>query len=282
MADSQAAVLRRLRRLADAAGPQARLRLERALESLQNVPLADLERAIARQDAFALHQLTAGLPAKLQAAVKVLEDVVVKAARAAAPSVGLTLDAPDLMAAQAARAYGATLVTNVATETKAAIREVVSRALAEGITPRDAARLIKPLIGLTRRQAQAAMTKFERAIGAGISRTRALRLLERYAAKQLRERAFLIARTEIIKASTEGQLATWQSAMRRGLLPQTARKVWIVTFDDRLCRFCRPMNGVSVPIGADFTTSQGRRLAGPPLHPACRCAVGISFAVRAA
>ena len=122
--------------------------------------------------------------------------------------------------------------------------------------------MIRPLIGLTSRQA-AAVLKLRTAKG--------VLAADRYAAQLLKHRALTIARTETIRASVDGQLAIWREAQRQGLLPMNARKRWIVTPDDRLCPQCAPLKGVEVPLNSPFPGG----VDGPPLHPNCRCAVSV-------
>lgn len=63
-------------------------------------------------------------------------------------------------------------------------------------------------------------------------------------------------------------------------------KAWLVTDDDRLCEFCRPMEAEVADMAADFRSAQaivpgdeggslklGFEVEHPPLHPRCRCAI---------
>jgi SPP1 gp7 family putative phage head morphogenesis protein len=89
------------------------------------------------------------------------------------------------------------------------------------------------------------------------------------------DRAETIARTEVMRASNEGQLQAWEQATSAGLLIGTEEKEWIVTPDDRLCPICEPLDGVRVGMRESFDTEVGR-LEGPPAHPNCRCVLGLS------
>jgi SPP1 gp7 family putative phage head morphogenesis protein len=279
MTKAQRAAWVRLRALADRLEPVMRLQVIRALEALQRaVPLDRLERAILTRDAFAIHDLAGTLPARLRPSVRLLDrahaqaGVVGKLALQAA-GVGVRFDIANPFAVAAARENGARFVTEVTAETRLALRTVVSRAFTEGIPPREAARLVRPLIGLTSRQAQAVLARRTDLVAAGLSRVAAARDAAAYAAKLLRYRATLIARTEIMRASNDGELSAWREAQRMGLLGR-AEKVWIVTPDDRLCPRCRPLDGARAPLGSPFITLRGR-LDGPPLHPSCRCTIGL-------
>jgi hypothetical protein len=89
-------------------------------------------------------------------------------------------------------------------------------------------------------------------------------------------RADVIARTETMRASNEGQLQAWDQATDAGLLTGDEFKEWITTPDDRLCPVCEPMDGVKVGLDENFDVD-GDKIDGPPAHPNCRCAVGLAL-----
>lgn len=76
-------------------------------------------------------------------------------------------------------------------------------------------------------------------------------------------RSMLIARTETSFAENAGTLIGWRAA---GCV---AGKVWLVG-DAEVCEECDALDGVEVPIDADFPDDGGD---GPPLHPNCRCSI---------
>jgi SPP1 gp7 family putative phage head morphogenesis protein len=88
-------------------------------------------------------------------------------------------------------------------------------------------------------------------------------------------RADVIARTETMRASNEGQLEAWDQAKDAGLLTGNEQKEWIVTPDDRLCPICEPMEGVTVGLDENFDVD-GDEIDAPPAHPNCRCTVGLA------
>lgn len=87
-------------------------------------------------------------------------------------------------------------------------------------------------------------------------------------------RAERIARTEVMKASNAGQQNLWDQAVEGGMLSGNEKKEWIVTPDDRLCAVCEPMDGVVVPMDEPFDVN-GELMLEPPVHPNCRCTVGL-------
>jgi hypothetical protein len=260
---SSDAAARRMRRIVDATEPKVRRQVERALKALQaSIPEGVLEQILRSRDAFALYQIASSLPTKLR---QVARNV----------SQTFRFDMTNPLATQAAREQAARLVTAVTDETRSAIRAVVARSFEEGIPPRDAARLIRPLIGLTERQATAVASHRRDLIESGSSRRAANASAKAYAEKLRGKRALLIARTETIAASTNGQLAAWDAAVKAGLLSSRSRKVWITADDDRRCRFCAAMDGKTALVGGAFQGGRFGVTQGPPLHPNCRCAVGI-------
>lgn len=272
---------RRLQALADRLRPEVRREVELALRRIRSaVPLAQLEAALRSHDAFALHDLASRLPLLLQPAAATLEALFLRAGQEAVRKVSglaripIRFDSTNPFAQQAARQFGARLVREVTAETRRAIRGVVAEAFAEGVPPRKLARQVREIVGLTRRQALAVTRLQRQAVAEGLSRREAARRARRYADRLLRRRALVIARTEVIRSSNEGQLQAWREAVARRLVSGQSRKVWITTPDDRLCPFCRPMDGQAVALEAKFQTRLGNVTA-PPLHPQCRCAIGL-------
>lgn len=89
------------------------------------------------------------------------------------------------------------------------------------------------------------------------------------------DRADTIARTESMRASNQGQIESWKQATDEGLLTGEEQKEWITTPDDRLCPICEPLDGETTPMDKPFSTELGR-VDGPPVHPNCRCTIGLS------
>jgi SPP1 gp7 family putative phage head morphogenesis protein len=72
-----------------------------------------------------------------------------------------------------------------------------------------------------------------------------------------RQRAGVIATTEITRAAAQGELEAIRAS--NGVI---SRYRWHTTFDERVCSVCGPRNGKVYPIG------EGPM---PPAHPRCRC-----------
>jgi Phage Mu protein F like protein. len=97
---------------------------------------------------------------------------------------------------------------------------------------------------------------------------------EKYADRLLSSRAEAIARTETIAASNEGQRELWLQAVDQGLLTGTEQREWIAS--PKSCEACEEMDGETVGLTEEFQLPDGDSVIGPPAHPNCTCAVGLS------
>lgn len=203
--------------------------------------------------------------------------------------------------------YSLNLVTQISEEARNSLREIISSGLRRGINPRQQARDIESMIGLTSRQVSA-VQQYRQMLESGNLRSamdRALRdrrydrtllnaatnrtslqqaqidrMVQRYIERQLKYRAEMIARTESIRAANGGMLEVWKQAKEQNLLPDTMRMFWIVSNDERTCEICKAIPGMNanrtgVPIGGIFWLPTGAHVDQPPAHPNCRCTIGL-------
>lgn len=205
-------------------------------------------------------------------AIAVLNDALRQGGQLAADQftdglgISMRFDLTNPLAVQVARETAAGMVTAISAETRLAIQNVIRRSIAEGITYRDAAALIRQLIGLTSQASQATMNYRQSLIELGLARDKVRARVEQYAAKKLSERALTIARSEIMAATNGGQRVAWWQAADRGLLPYETQREWLATpGSDRTCPICRAMHGKRVPLRGTFVGGN------PPRHPRCRC-----------
>ena len=158
------------------------------------------------------------------------------------PSIGFAFDRANPFASAWAKAHAAELVTHVAEEARLSIREVMLRVFAENIPPDEAAELVRPLIGLLPTHADAVLRlrsslqqNAGRVVWAGEKRilvpasgaTRAFvaAQLSAYADRLLSFRASMIARTETLGASNEGQRQIGRASCRERVKSQ-CRSRW--------------------------------------------------------
>jgi hypothetical protein len=272
-------------RLADRLAPSLRKEFLAAVQQLRaRLNLESLAAAVASGRLDAVEFELAAFPRDLRPAVRVVNRAFTAGGHQAAHQLGgrlsqvLRFDVTNPAAVVAAERNAAALVSGVSKATRTAIREVIARAVGEGIPPREAAQMIKPLIGLRRDQAAAVMSyRKELQRAARLNAARLQRAVERYSDRLLRQRALLIARTETLRAVNEGQQALWEQAVRDGLLGAKVMKLWIVTPDDKTCPSCKAVRPKRVPLRSLFRSGL-KTVPTPPLHPNCRCTVGISTA----
>ncbi len=182
---------------------------------------------------------------------------------AARPQFATTFNATNPRAIEFARSRAAALVTRIGRKTRDGIRELIAMGLREGIAPRALAARLSKLIGLRPDQ----VSSLERFASTGATRGQ----IERYATKLLRDRAVLIARTETMRAANEGQRELWRQAVSAGDLPQSAKRVWISTGDNRVREEHANVDGEVVGIDENFSIG-----VEPGDEPNCRCAQGIA------
>lgn len=202
--------------------------------------------------------------------------------------LGLRFDRTNPEAVAFARDRAAALVTGVGTDLRATIRETVTRAFNEQVDVWETARRIRQVIGLRpdqeralwnyRRELKALqasarpvtrVTRMRRLNSKGLTDERMNAWVEKYRQRLLRQRAELIARTEVMAASNAGQLALWRQAVADGQLTREFRKRWLTTPTDRRCPRCAAMEGQTRLLDEPFEAEDGTRVMMPPLHPNC-------------
>ena len=141
-------------------------------------------------------------------------------------------------------------------------------------SPREIAKEIQPLIGLTDRQAAANQKYrekiFNRYRDAGMSESKAAERAEKaalkYAAKQHRYRAETIVLTENAYAYNRGAHMSVCQSIADGYMGRCAM-IWTTAGTNRVCSCCLALKDTVV----GYTDELGVLL--PPLHPRCRCAI---------
>lgn len=151
----------------------------------------------------------------------------------------------------------------------------ISRALPEWLNKRlpysALANRAKDVYGLDPR---AAIAYENYASGKKITREMSLAgLRDRY----LENRATVFGKIHSFTALNFGRQMLFAEAVGEGIIPISARKVWVTAIDERVCPICAPMDGVAVPVLDRFLVSTGDKkqdhvkLVVPPVHPNCRC-----------
>ena len=281
-------------RLAERLEPALRRRFMDALRHIQNsIELAQLAEAIAAGNISRAEtllkfgewpekfggmavDLRAGFIAGTQIGMRSLSEV----------GITMAFNLVDSHTVEYARRRMPPLVQSLKDGARDMVRQTMTEA-AQGVwTPFEAAQGIKDWLGLTAQQASAS-AKFERELQErGIPEDKIAVRLAKYEDAQLRQRAETIARTEIMSASNAGQRETWNESVRQGLLPRTAKKVWLTANDERLCPVCESLgNAEPVGLNEQFTFDDGTKastvfnepLYEPPQHPNCRCTMVLEL-----
>ncbi len=234
------------------------------LQPVQNALFAIPERTRSlRADAF--HAEAGQLPARLQALATVQASLGVVAAQQ--PDVLAALDRQDLRR-----------IRGISQGTEQAIRNHLRRGLEQGLNPKDTARHLRAVIGLTPQQEAAVAARRTRLAAQGRDPAQVERMVTRYADRQRRVRAEAIARTETIAALEGGKQLQRERLVREGTLdPGQWVQEWQTAADERVCPVCGPLDGETAPIGGTFPGGY----AGPPAHPRCRCASLLRLAALA-
>lgn len=190
--------------------------------------------------------------------------------------------------------HGAEWITQMSDEAKEAVSSMIQAAAKGNMSVDELARIIRPTIGLTEPQSlanlhfyesnkerlkQSIMEKNPQMKEATAEKQAARRAREsslRYAARQHRERAQMIAETELAYAYNKGADDAIHQAQDAGLLPKMRAK-WSTAADEGVCGICAALDGVEIDLGDSFDY-KGKSLYGgqkqtPPAHPRCRCAV---------
>jgi len=172
----------------------------------------------------------------------------------------------------------ANMVTLVTKETKQAIRRVILDGFQMGFAPRQMAKPIREMIGLTERDSRAVLKYWAKLNEeADLSARRVDNMANTYEEQLLRERALTIARTETINAANRGIEASWQVARDGGyILPETQRE-WIAAAGScRTCKICMDYNGRKAPLDGPYVSPKYGEKMGPPGHVCnCRCSQGL-------
>lgn len=168
----------------------------------------------------------------------------------------------------------ASLIVEISSEQRDVIRQIVTRSQDGEFTVAQVAREVRGSVGLTSRQAQWVENFRQRQIDAAIERgvpaerapDAVQGAVDRYHKRIHRYRSETIARTETIRASSEGRQEAWRQGLDQGFISPDAEKRWIVEYDG--CTICMD-NGITGWIGINDTWATGD----PPAHPNCRCDV---------
>lgn len=197
--------------------------------------------------------------------------------------ISMSFDLVNPLAVRWAQTAGSGRITVITESTRDAIRSLVAQAFTEGRDADKTARLIKHLNGFGLNEPQLnALENFQLRLEADgtIANDIVERRVARYGEALLRQRSQMVARTEMMTASSEGQRGLWDQAKASGMLREEQTRQWIVADDDRLCQDCEAYDGAEATLDGEYKQKAGGTgkyptAKGPTLHPNCRCAEGL-------
>lgn len=256
---------------------------EVVLEALKGLPrtvkLEDVETAIRGRTTTRAYIDPDKLTRQLQKIVPALEEAAAAGARdelrlwpmeKAARQLHFDLVNPAVVDYADQRA--AELVVEISESTRATLRTLVQAAVSatEGqASTRSLASAVRSKIGLHSRWARAVLNYQMGLEGAGTPSGTVSTLVSKYYDKLLSARARNIARTEIMKASNAGKIASWRAMEKEGWLGRAQMsKMWEAASDAE--EICAAADGQVVLLHDVFSTSEGS-FDMPPAHPSCRC-----------
>ncbi|RZL29653.1 MAG: hypothetical protein EOP64_00175 [Sphingomonas sp.] len=261
-----------------------RLDLVRGIKTFRNqINLGDVVRALITGK---LDNLYNAIPwAKLGGKLAPASDSILLAGQKAAlnaerilpKSLGLNYDIRSPQLQEYIGRRTGDLITVVQEGTLQAVRDSTRRAITSGLTPQDVAEEIRGSIGLNARQAQA-LSNYRNTLSAqGYSDSRIDSLADGYAERLLDQRATMIGRTEVANAINAGQQDVWETARDKGLLPDDAKRVWIVD-GDPCPELCLPMSLVTTSLNEPWVLPNKKRVDIPSeSHPHCLCIASLDI-----
>jgi len=153
------------------------------------------------------------------------------------------------------------------------VQRVVRDGILRQLTAEQLADELRQVVSLTERQRLGMKKLGDSMRQAGRTRRQIKDAQRAYRERAIWQRADTIARTETVRIQNEARELQWRRAIDDGILGTATRREWVVTRDDRLCNFCRPMGGKLTGINEPWITEMRGREAWTPqdIHPRCRC-----------
>lgn len=170
--------------------------------------------------------------------------------------------------------HGGKLIREISAKQYNAINTLVRQAaMTDTMTVDQLARAIRPCIGLTQYQSGMVKRFYEQLREQGVSHQKALKRQMVYAAKLHRERAALIAQTEMATTYNAATKKVVKDSIEQGLIGMDSERYWLDADDEKVCDKCGAIDGELVAMDEPFSNG----IMDPPAHPGCRCGVGYKL-----
>lgn len=191
-----------------------------------------------------------------------------QAAVSAAPKNIRELLTPEVIAEWIGRRQQ-TILAGFSEGQSRAVRALISfHATVEPLSQTALAKLLRPVLSLTEAQTTS-LLKIRAGLQAQGKFGDTLELaVTREASRMVRQRAAVIARTELATAWNGGAQVTMERAEASGAFTRPLKKTWRAQ-PGKPCKTCAGLNGRSVALTAGFDGAYQT----PPAHPGCRCVV---------
>lgn len=254
----------RLRILADALEPTVQQQFLQAVRQVQLViPVEELTAAINAGAQDRLLELIMFLAdRRFLTALQSVADTLNLIGVIAGGSFGGNLGVSSAAVQRVIQLRSARLVKEISDGTRTVIRRIINGAYLQGMNPVNQARLIRQVVGLapnhvgTDERPGAVDRYVADLVDRGVDPVELDRLTDLYTRRLRNYRANSIARTEVIHAQVSGRYEEWRERANRGVLQHGRTWVeWAVTEDDRLCKWCAPMDGQRVRLGELFESA---------------------------
>jgi GNAT superfamily N-acetyltransferase len=166
--------------------------------------------------------------------------------------------------------YVRTFASNQRLLTERTVRTLVNQSLERGMSERVLGERLKQLWPLSPQHAQAVERYRANLLRQDRTPRSANELAKRYANRLIERRIRTMTTTEMHTAFNLGREAEWLQAIQSGEMPAGTLKMWVTAQDELTCKVCRPMDGVTAPIGQPFDELG---IMVPGAHPNCRCII---------
>lgn len=174
--------------------------------------------------------------------------------------------------------HGGELIVQLSDGQKSAVNFLIEKAAKQEVTADTLGIMIRPVIGLHKRQTVANWNYFK-AVYAGLltanprintatAEKKALEAAAKYAEKQHRYRAMNIARTELATGYNAGEYYSVKQAQFQELIGEVRKRV-STAGDGRVCSICQDLDGMELKMNEEFVNG----VLFPPFHPSCRCCI---------
>ncbi|MCK5444275.1 MAG: hypothetical protein KAI73_01550 [Rhodospirillaceae bacterium] len=199
--------------------------------------------------------------------------VVGQAIAAGADAVALVEPLSTARVAAAVERRGASLLVALTDNQRRAVSTILNHHIAiDPYSQRQLAQVLRPALGLTPKMAERVNTVRGALLEAGATPGQIEKRLTKLTNGMLKNRAKVVARTELASAYNAGAQLAIEDGVKEGAFDGDLVKEWRTQPAGVDCKICKPLNKQRANLNEDFS-SGGFSGPHPPGHPNCRCVV---------